>query len=358
MTSALASTLTTMPLWRAAAAVPGAASAATTATRESFFTEMLLFEGIYLQRAAAGAKTSIPLRGTAARGTHRHQLGVRRRVERDELRDRHGRQATVSHSTKDARERRDRPRVDVVQEDVRAGSKPSDHVPDDRACSRARSRVERVDAPADVDQAEGVHRGGRGRGADAVGRPEQERPHTAGRPDDRRLRAQELPDDVPPLQAREARMRPRVVAHGAEDRLGAHEPRAAGGAAPHDEEGRPRTRPPEQLQHARCVRARPVVEGERDVAAVPAAAVERGGVARERLQLAAGPVLLARARPGGARNSERQRQNEDRRADGHALRYFERWPRSSRSRTSAGVSAGSSPSTESRSTRARTRSSG
>src|SRR5438270_13475218 len=99
MTSALASTLTTMPLWRAAAAVPGAASAATTASRESFFTEMLLFEGIYLQRAAAGAKTSIALRRTPARGPHRHQLSVRRRLERDQLRARHGRQAPVSHVT-------------------------------------------------------------------------------------------------------------------------------------------------------------------------------------------------------------------------------------------------------------------
>src|SRR5437588_13024727 len=116
MTSALASTLTTMPLWCTAAAGPGAASATTTATRESFFTEMLLFEGIYLQKADAGAKTSIPLRGTAARGTHRHQLCVRRRVERDELRDRHGRHAMVSHYTNNARERRDRPRVEDEQE--------------------------------------------------------------------------------------------------------------------------------------------------------------------------------------------------------------------------------------------------
>src|ERR671928_229293 len=95
--------------------------------------------------------------------------------------------------------------------------------------------------------------------ADNVGRPEEARPYAAGRPHDRRLRAEELPDHVSPRQAHEARVRPRVVADGAAERLGPDEPRTGGGAAPDDEEGRARPCPPEQPQHAARVRTRPVV---------------------------------------------------------------------------------------------------
>src|SRR5205823_6486301 len=140
----------------------------------------------------------------------------------------------------------------------------------DRGGGGTRERVARVDAPADVDEREGVDSGRLGRRPDAVGRPEEEGPDAACRADDGGLRAQELPDDGAPAQAREPRVAPRVVADGAAPSLHADELRPGGDAAPDDEEGRARARAGEDPQEARGIRTGTVVEGERDVAAVAA----------------------------------------------------------------------------------------
>ena len=86
----------------------------------------------------------------------------------------------------------------------------------------------------------------------------------------------------------------------------------SGDAAPHVEEGRAHARAREDPQEARGVRTGTVVEGERDVAAVAAAAIERETAAGESAQGISRPGLAGHACPRRARNGKREHEQRDR----------------------------------------------
>ena len=86
------------------------------------------------------------------------------------------------------------------------------------------------------------------------------------------LRPHQLEPDEPVRQARQVRVRPRVVADAAEPRLRVGGPRPVREPVADVEEGRVRAVPLQDPEQLRRVRARPVVERERDRVTVTAAA--------------------------------------------------------------------------------------
>ena len=137
-----------------------------------------------------------------------------------------------------------------------------------RAC---RHVVARVDVPEHLDEPEPQR--------DVVGRARMLRVRRAKEPRlpadlrvDLVLRPHQLEPDEPVRQARQVRVRPRVVADAAEPRLRVRGMRPVREPVADVEERRVRAVAPQDREQLRRVRARAVVEGERDRVAVAAAA--------------------------------------------------------------------------------------
>src|SRR6185312_14118826 len=137
--------------------------------------------------------------------------------------------------------------MEVVQEDDRPGPQASLDVPDDRPDAGVRDVIPRVDVPEHLDE------------------PEPERDAVV-------LRAHQLEPDEPVRQARQMGVRPRVVADAAQPRLRVRGVRPVCEPVADVEERRVRPASLQDPQQLRRVRARPVVEGQRDRVTVTAAA--------------------------------------------------------------------------------------
>ena len=170
-----------------------------------------------------------------------------RRIDREQLLDGDRAQAAQADRPQDLRQRVNRPWMEVVQEDDRAGTQAALDVPDDRADPRMRtsSRASTFQNTSTSPSRSEMSSVARECSAYGVRKSRGFQPTCAV---DLVLRPHQLEPDEPVRQARQVRVRPGVVADAAEPRLRVRGMRPVREPVADDEERRVRAVAPQDLE--------------------------------------------------------------------------------------------------------------